>query len=295
MQSSIADIADLKQLSLPLPRSSVLGKHIIRLQEIAEVGWQNLGPSHFIGASGFPYIDLHTRHKSASATEREGRGAGIFIQTSHNLQLFQQLMLFNSIRLIVGGTDAVKKITYSGGTYLSVIGTMILLCTFFSAGLLLSAYLKTSFTFHTNGTLFLYILSWALVLTWHTVFQIPLSPSRCIGIFIAVPGIITLFATGTHPWMRQAIELCTITLAAAAVIIGLGTVFHGIVDGAVQQGIHNILHFNPTLLEPRPAGALFSPVTFSYAQVLHELCSFLSWGMLLSGLDRATQYCSALP
>jgi hypothetical protein len=283
MQSSIADIADLKQLALPIPQSSAMDNHIIRLQEVAAVEWQNLGPTHFITADG-----------ASTAREGGGRGAGIFIQASHNLQLFQQLMLFRFIRQALRQTDAVEDITYSGGTYFSVLGAVVLLCTFFAVGLLLSAHLTSTLTHHENDTIWLYILSWALLLGWHTVFQIPLSPSRCIGICIAVPGIITLLAAGTRPWMRQVTDLCAVTFAAAALIIGLGLALHGIVDGTVQQEIRNSLPFHPPVLKARPSGALFSPVTVFDAQVLQELCWFLSCGIILSGLNRIAQNCIAL-
>jgi len=293
MQSSIADIADLKQLALPIPRSSGMGTHIIRLQELASVERQNLVPSHYIAASGFNFGSfnfgsLNYGDGHSTADEGEWRGVGISIQTSHNLQLFQQLMLFRFIRKAVRRTDSVEAITFSGGTYFSVIGAVVLLCAFFAAGLLLSAFLTSTLTSLGNGTIFLYMLSWALMLGWHTLLQIPISPSRCIGICVAVPGIITLLAAGTRPWMKQIVDLCVITLAAAAVIIGLGIALHGIVDGALQREISNSLSFHPPLLKARPSTALFSTAPLAYAQVLQELCWFLSWGILLSGLNKAS-------
>ncbi|MCF7914248.1 MAG: efflux RND transporter permease subunit [Spirochaetaceae bacterium] len=283
MKSSIADIAELKQMALPIPQSSAGYKHLIRLQEVAAVEWQNLGPSHFIAAAGFPY------------TVRDGsnRVAGIFIQTSHSLQIFQQIKLFRFIRKTLGGTDAVEDIIFSGGIYFSVIATGILLCVFFAAGLLLCASLTSTTTSPDNDTICLYMLSWALMLGGHTVFQIPISPSRCIGICIAVPGIITVLAAGSRPWKKQLVGLCAITPAAAVLIIGLGIALDSFVDGALQQGIRNSLPFHSPLLTALPSGVLFSSAALASTQVVQDLGCFLFWGILLSGLPRAAYNCSS--
>ncbi|MFO7731488.1 MAG: efflux RND transporter permease subunit [Spirochaetia bacterium] len=281
MQSSIADITDLKQLELPIPRSSGTGTHIIRLQELASVELQELRPTHFIATSDFSFAGGAT-----PTGEGEWRVAEISIQGSHHLQLFQQLILFRYIRQAVQRTDVVQDITFNGGTYFSVIGAVVLLCAFFSAGLLLSACLSSPPTPHDNGTIWQYLLSWALVLGLHTLFQIPLTPSRCIGICIAVPGITVLLSAAARPWLGQIVDLCVITLASAALITGLGITLHDIVDGAVQQGIRNSLTFHSSLLRSCPSGALFARGTLNYAQVLQGVCWFFFCGILLSGMRR---------